>query len=188
MGNESLLLAFLTALVDRAPLISTKIEKGLHSKGSFSLYLSPLYITLCDIIYILYTQIHKTERKKKMYDLSNVWILPELERSEGWCSKGRSPHSVVTFPTPPMDFLNPLDRTANTAACPIKWSNTDVACLCLPLAICRNKIASYKKFCPRFILKRNNNAFAYQYFPLSLLPLRSSSSSLPILFFSHHKI
>ena len=50
-----------------------------------------------------------------------------------------SPQSLLTFPTPPMDLLNPISRSANPTAAPIKWRNADVASLCLPLAVWGNK-------------------------------------------------
>jgi len=50
-----------------------------------------------------------------------------------------SPQSLLTLPTPPMDLLNPISRSANPTAAPIKWRNADVASLCLPLAIWGNK-------------------------------------------------
>lgn len=55
-------------------------------------------------------------------------------------SEASTPQGVLVFTAASVDFHDPLDRTTNPTASPIKWSDTDVACLSLPLTICKNQI------------------------------------------------
>ena len=55
-------------------------------------------------------------------------------------SEACNPQGVLVFTAALVDFHDPLDRTTNPTASPIKWSDTDVACLSLPLTICKNQI------------------------------------------------
>lgn len=78
------------------------------------------------------------------YILKNLKYRTFLKHSSSWARKKSScfllesstPQHILTLSTPPMDFLDPIRRSADSTATPVKWSYTDVACLRLPLAVC----------------------------------------------------
>lgn len=75
--------------------------------------------------------------------------------------KQSTPNSSVPFATFRMHVFNLLHWFADSAAAPIKRCNTYVACLCLPLAVCRTLISFTIS---KLSLTSNHLSFFYRVF------------------------
>lgn len=116
--------------------VSYATMKQISNATSISIFISHLHLSCKE----------KTSRwwtKRCIFTLQPPSVLGfprKSVNSRDWRSQCKSeiciPQSFLTFPTSSVNLLDPIGRIADATAAPIEGSNTDVACLSLPLAIC----------------------------------------------------
>ena len=125
-------------------LFSSKMEQKIPQKVTPKTLLALFFLCYKNKTFFLFSvrTCRREHKVKAIYNPSSrAW---KKSKSKEECiqfffffvSKLGAPQRVLAFATSPVDLLHPLDRSADAAAAPVKWSHTHIACLSLPLTIC----------------------------------------------------